>query len=57
MVESAQWDAVILKDAKGRIEIDLRDVFTVAQVEQGRAALATAKSPADLLNLPFAKLL
>jgi hypothetical protein len=57
MVESAQWDAVILKDAKGRIEIDLRDVFSLAQVAQGRAALAGAKTPADLLSLPFAKLL
>lgn len=57
VVESAQWDAVVLKDKGRRIELDLSDVFSVSQLEQGRAALAAAHSPADLLSLPFAKLL
>jgi proteasome accessory factor A len=57
VVESAQWDAVILKDNGRRIELDLSDVFSPAQVNQGRAVFAAAHSPADLLSLPFAKLL
>ena len=58
IVESAQWDAVVLKDHKGRrIELDLTNVFSIEQVEQGRAVLAAAHSPADLLTLPFAKLI
>ncbi|MGH7943667.1 MAG: hypothetical protein ACREF9_01445, partial [Opitutaceae bacterium] len=55
VVESAQWDAVILKDRQGRVELDLTDVFSPERVEQGRAVLAAAHSPADLLVLPFAK--
>jgi proteasome accessory factor A len=54
-VEAAQWDGVILRDKKTRIELDLSDVFSAARVEQGRAVLAGARSPADLLVLPFAK--
>jgi proteasome accessory factor A len=56
-VESAQWDAVILRDGRQRIEVDLRDVFTPARVAQGLGALAAARRPADLLALPFAKIL
>jgi proteasome accessory factor A len=56
LVESAQWDGVVLKAAGGgRIELDLRGVFDLAQVEAGRAALAAARAPEDLLVLPFAK--
>ena len=55
VVESAQWDGVIFNDGKRRIELNLRDVFSIEQVERGRAALASARSPADLLSLPFAK--
>lgn len=54
-VESAQWDAVILKDKGIRVELDLSDVFSMEQIAQGRAAFASARSPADLLVLPFAK--
>jgi proteasome accessory factor A len=57
VVESAQWDAVVLKDKGRRIELDLNNVFSVEQVEQGRAVLAAAHSPADLLSLPFAKVI
>jgi len=57
LVESAQWDGVVLKEGRQRIELDLRDIFTLEKVELGRAAIATAKSPADLLNLPFAKVI
>src|SRR5690606_38163318 len=56
-MESAQWDAVILRDGERRIELDLGDVFSPEQVERGRNVLATAHSPSDLLSLPFAKLL
>ena len=55
-VESAQWDAVILLDGRRRIEVDLRDVFAPAQVAQGLAVLRGARTPADLLALPFAKI-
>ncbi|MDB6092692.1 MAG: proteasome accessory factor [Verrucomicrobia bacterium] len=54
LVESAQWDGVILQDGRRRIEIDLKDVFTRERVEQGLAAIAAALTPADLLSLPFA---
>jgi hypothetical protein len=54
-VESAQWDAVRLKDGKNRIEVDLRDVFSTEKVALGRAAITAARSPSDLLTLPFAK--
>ncbi len=57
VIESAQWDAVILKDKHRRIELDLSDVFSAEQVQQGRAVLAAAHSPVDLLSLPFAKLI
>jgi proteasome accessory factor A len=56
-VESAQWDGVILKDGGRRIEVDLRDVFSAKLLEQGRAVFAAARSPEDLLSLPFAKLI
>lgn len=56
-VESAQWDAVTLKDRHQRIELDLTDVFSAEQIELGVAVLAKAHSPADLLSLPFAKLI
>ena len=56
LVESAQWEAVILRGATHRIEVDLRDVFTRAEVELGLAALANAQVPENLLSLPFAKL-
>ncbi|MEO7414482.1 MAG: proteasome accessory factor PafA2 family protein [Opitutaceae bacterium] len=54
-VESAQWDGVRLKDGKTRVEVDLRDVFTPEKIALGRAAIAEARTPADLLVLPFAK--
>ena len=54
-VESAQWDGIVLRDGAQRIELDLRDVFSRDRVELGRAALAAAARPADLLSLPFAK--
>jgi proteasome accessory factor A len=57
LVESAQWDAVILKDKGRRIELDLSDVFSIGQVNHGRAVFAAAHTPADLLSLPFAKLI
>jgi Pup amidohydrolase len=57
LVESAQWDAVVMRDKQGRVELDLSDVFSAERVEQGRAVLAAAHSPADLLVLPFAKLI
>jgi Pup amidohydrolase len=57
VVESAQWDAVILKDKDRRIELDLSDVFSPEKVAQGRAVLAAARSPGDLLSLPFAKII
>ena len=44
-----------LRDKGRRIELDLTDVFTADRVELGRAALARAHSPVDLLTLPFAK--
>jgi len=56
LVESAQWDGVVLKAGKRRIEVDLRDVFTREQVDAGLAALAAADTPEDLSVLPFAKL-
>lgn len=56
-VESAQWDGVVLKDKKQRIHLDLSDVFSAELIEQGRAVLTAARSPSDLLVLPFAKLL
>jgi Pup amidohydrolase len=54
-VESAQWDGVRLKEGKKRIEVDLRDVFSPEKVALGRAAIAAARTPVDLLSLPFAK--
>jgi proteasome accessory factor A len=54
-VESAQWDGIVLRDRTQRIELDLRDVFSRDRVDLGRAALAAAARPADLLSLPFAK--
>ncbi len=57
VVESTQWDGVILRDGSRRIEIDLRDVFSREDVERGRTVLASARTPADLLALPFAKAL
>jgi proteasome accessory factor A len=57
VVESAQWDAVVLRDRQRRIELDLSDVFSAEQLAQGRAVLAAAHSPADLLSLPFAKVI
>jgi proteasome accessory factor A len=57
VVEAAQWDAVIMKDKGRRIELDLSDVFSLAQIELGRSVLAKARSPADLLSLPFAKVI
>ncbi|HEU5079476.1 MAG TPA: proteasome accessory factor PafA2 family protein [Opitutaceae bacterium] len=55
MVESAQWDGVLLKSAHGRIELDLRGVFTREEVRAGLEALEAARAPEDLLGLPFAK--
>jgi Pup amidohydrolase len=55
VVESAQWDGVILKDKRRRIELDLSDVFSGQRVSEGLAVLAAARSPVDLLALPFAK--
>lgn len=55
LVESAQWDGVVLREGDARVELDLRDVFSVKQVALGRAAIAAARSPRDLESLPFAK--
>lgn len=55
LVESAQWDAVVLKGATSRVELDLRGVFSPEAVARGLAAIALAQSPEDLLTLPFAK--
>ena len=54
-VKSAQWDAVVLSDDSGEIEIDLRDLFERSMVERGLEVLSSAQSPKDLLVLPFAK--
>jgi Pup amidohydrolase len=55
-VVSAQWDAIVLKDGRKRIEVDLRDVFSAETIALGRTAIATANSPSALLTLPFAKI-
>jgi proteasome accessory factor PafA2 len=55
-VVSAQWDGIILKDGRRRIEVDLRDVFSPEKVALGKAAIAAASKPSDLLTLPFAKI-
>jgi proteasome accessory factor A len=55
LVESAQWDGVVLNDAGRRIELDLGDVFSPELVAWGRDVIARAKNPEDLLSLPFAK--
>ena len=55
LVESAQWDGVLMNDKNRRIELDLRDVFSAERIAQGREVLAAARSPSDLLSLPFAK--
>ena len=55
MVESAQWDAVVLQDRSGLIELNLGNVFSPEALERGRVVLAQAHLPADLLALPFAK--
>jgi proteasome accessory factor PafA2 len=54
-VESAQWDGVVLSDGNRKIELDLRDVFSLPQIVAGLVALEGARTPADLLGLPFAK--
>jgi Pup amidohydrolase len=56
-VESAQWDGVVLRDGRLRVELDLGDVFSPDRVAAGRAALAAARRPGELLSLPFAKTL
>ncbi len=55
LVESAQWDGVVLRGTDSRVELDLRSVFSPDQVRQGLAVLETATRPEDLLALPFAK--
>ena len=55
LVESAQWDAIVLKGVTGRIELNLRSVFSAEMVARGLAAIASAQVPDDLLSLPFAK--
>jgi len=55
LVESAQWDAVTFKSAKGRVELDLRGVFERSEIEIGLAVIGRATTPDDLLVLPFAK--
>lgn len=55
LVESAQWDGVVLKGTTSRIELDLRGVFSAEVVARGLAAIAVAQTPEDLLSLPFAK--
>lgn len=55
LVESAQWDAVVLKEGKNRIELNLRSVFSAELVARGLATIASAHSIDDLLALPFAK--
>lgn len=58
LVESTQWDAVVLRDPHGaHIELDLRDIFSPELVAKGRRVLAEARTPADLLSLPFAKVM
>lgn len=56
-VESTQWEAVVIRDGRRRIEVDLRDLFSAEDIRRGCAAVAAARSPADLLVLPFAKAL
>jgi proteasome accessory factor A len=55
LVESAQWDAVVFKSPGGRVELDLRGLFSFADIERGLAVIEAATTPADLLTLPFAK--
>lgn len=66
LVESAQWDGVVLKTGAKKsglrrrarkVELDLRGVFSAEEVQAGLAALEVAHSPEDLLCLPFARLL
>lgn len=56
-VESAEWANIVLTDGRRRIEIDLGDLFSPAAIGQALAAVAAARSPADLLTLPFASIL
>lgn len=56
-VLSAQWDEVILQGEHRRIRMDLRDLFSPIEIEQGLEVLGNARKPDDLLRLPFAKLL
>lgn len=57
LVESTQWDSVVMRGRTGRIEMDLRDVFSPELIARGRAVIAAASTPDDLLVLPFAKAL
>jgi len=56
-VESAQWDGVLISDGKRKIELDLRDVFSPDKIALGRSVIEAARTPGDLLALPFAKIL
>ena len=55
LVESAQWDAVVLRARQGKVELDLRGVFSTEVVQHGLSVLGGANTPDDLLVLPFAK--
>src|SRR5665647_174977 len=48
-VESAQWDHVTLRCASGLVELNLRSLFSLAEVRQSLVTVAAARTVEDLL--------
>jgi proteasome accessory factor A len=55
-VQAAQWDYILLLGARGKIKLDLRDLFDAPQVKKGLEIINAARTVDDLAGLEFAKL-
>ncbi len=56
-VEATQWDYLLLRGSRQRVELDLRNLFDPIQVRQSLKVISAAEAVEDLIHLNFAKVL
>jgi Pup amidohydrolase len=56
-VEATQWDYLLLRGSRCRVELDLRNLFDPAEVRHSLKVISAAESVEDLTHLSFAKVL
>jgi proteasome accessory factor A len=55
-VQATQWDHILLNGTRGKIKLDLSNLFDPQEIKRGLEVINAAKTPDDLVRLGFANL-